>query len=118
MLCDTAAHNCRSTGRDLSRRGLSRPPWRPYHTSQALKMRVPSVQEANRYLAEARLRNPGAWAEHSVVAAEAARAIAARHPALDPACAYVLGLLHDIGRGALTLAKWQVFPALRQEFEE
>jgi HD superfamily phosphodiesterase len=39
-------------------------------------------------------------AEHSVVAAESARAIAARHPALDPDNAYVLGLLHDVGRGA------------------
>jgi putative nucleotidyltransferase with HDIG domain len=36
--------------------------------------------------------------KHSVVAAEIARAIANRHPSLDPDAAYVLGLLHDIGR--------------------
>ena len=35
---------------------------------------------------------------HSVVTAETARAIAERHPSLDADTAYVLGLLHDIGR--------------------
>jgi hypothetical protein len=34
------------------------------------------------------------------VAGECARAIAARHPDLDADRAFVLGLLHDIGRGA------------------
>jgi hypothetical protein len=32
--------------------------------------------------------------------ARAARAIATRHPHLDPDAAHVLGLLHDVGRGA------------------
>jgi hypothetical protein len=62
-------------------------------------MKVPDVQQAHAYLAEGRARNPGAWADHSIVAAESARAIAAHHPALDPDSAYVMGLLHDIGRG-------------------
>jgi len=63
-------------------------------------MKVPSVEQAQQYLATARVRNPRGWAEHSLVAAESARAIATRHPALDPDCAHVLGMLHDIGRGA------------------
>lgn len=63
-------------------------------------MRVPPVGEAERYLAEAAERNPGPWVGHSRFAARAARAIASRHPALDPEVAYVLGLLHDIGRRA------------------
>jgi hypothetical protein len=63
-------------------------------------MKYPPVRQAHKYLAEGHARNPGTWADHSRVAAESARAIAARHPALDPDCAYVLGLLHDIGRGA------------------
>jgi hypothetical protein len=61
---------------------------------------VPTLPEAERYLEEAAARNPGSWVQHSVVVARAARAIAGRHPALDPAAAYVLGLLHDIGRRA------------------
>jgi HD domain len=60
---------------------------------------LPSVEGAHAYLAAAGRRNPGPWVQHSVVAAEAARAIAARHPTLDPDAAYVLGLLHDVGRG-------------------
>jgi hypothetical protein len=35
-----------------------------------------------------------------MVAAQAARAIAARYPNMDPDRAYVQGLLHDIGRGS------------------
>ena len=40
------------------------------------------------------------WVAHSRHVAEAARHIAARLPALDPEVAYMLGLLHDIGRRA------------------
>ncbi|HLZ30072.1 MAG TPA: HD domain-containing protein [Chloroflexota bacterium] len=63
-------------------------------------MNLPTVQRAQQILAEAHARNPGQWADHSRVAAESARAIAAHHPSLDPDAAYVLGLLHDVGRGA------------------
>jgi HD domain len=62
-------------------------------------MQLPSFDQAHAYLAAAGRRNPGPWVQHSVVAAETARAIAERHPALEPDAAYVLGLLHDIGRG-------------------
>ncbi len=61
-------------------------------------MKVPTLQEARAFLAEARARNPGAWVDHSVVVARAAEAIATYHPALDPYDSYVMGLLHDIGR--------------------
>jgi len=60
---------------------------------------VPSRDRAETYLAEAERRNPGPWAGHVRVAARAAEAIAAHHPGLDPEVAYVLGLLHDLGRG-------------------
>jgi hypothetical protein len=69
-------------------------------TLAGVPMRVPSVSQAHAILAEAGARNPGPWTDHLLVAAESARAIAARHPALDAECAYVLALLHDIGRGA------------------
>lgn len=42
--------------------------------------------------------NPGAWAEHSRVVARCAEKIAAACGDMDPEKAYVLGLLHDIGR--------------------
>jgi len=42
--------------------------------------------------------NPGPWIEHSKVAAGIAKAIAERCPEMDADAAYVLGLLHDIGR--------------------
>ncbi len=42
--------------------------------------------------------NPGNWVPHSRNVALAARQIAEHHPGLDPERAYVLGLLHDLGR--------------------
>jgi hypothetical protein len=42
--------------------------------------------------------NPGPWVSHSVHAANAAKATAKADPDLDADRAYVLGLLHDIGR--------------------
>lgn len=54
--------------------------------------------EAERLLAESEALNPGPWAQHSRVAAQAARAIAANLPQMDAEAAAVLGLLHDIGR--------------------
>jgi hypothetical protein len=59
---------------------------------------LPSLAQAERYLAEAAALNPGPWVAHSRTVASAAGAIAERDPRLDPEPAYVLGLLHDIGR--------------------
>ncbi len=57
----------------------------------------PSVDEANRILDEAEKLNPGAWVNHSKTTAHCARKIA-ELTGMDPDKAYVLGLLHDIGR--------------------
>ena len=59
---------------------------------------VPTLEQAERLLSAAERRNPGGWVAHSRFVAQAARLIAERHPALDPQRAFVLGLLHDIGR--------------------
>lgn len=51
-------------------------------------------------LHEAEQRNPGPWVGHSLTAARCASAIARACGDMDPDAAYVLGLLHDIGRRA------------------
>ena len=57
----------------------------------------PDRGEAERLLWEAACRNPGPWGDHSRVAARCAERIAAA-AGMDTEKAYVLGLLHDIGR--------------------
>ena len=61
-------------------------------------MQIPTLQKANAYLLEAKERNPGPWVDHSIQVAQTAQRIATAHPELDPKDAYILGLLHDIGR--------------------
>ena len=57
----------------------------------------PGRIEAERILTEAEPLNPGPWGNHSRTAAHCAEKIAL-YAGLDPDKAYVLGLLHDIGR--------------------
>lgn len=56
------------------------------------------LQEAEEILEEAKRLNPGAWVEHSKNVAIAARLIASKNSKLNEEKAYMLGLLHDIGR--------------------
>jgi len=63
-------------------------------------MKIPSLEEAERFLSEAERTNPGPWVQHSKYVALAAQLIAKRHPRLDPDASFILGLLHDIGRRA------------------
>jgi len=60
-------------------------------------MTFPSIEQAQAMLAEAERVNPGPWGDHSRTAARVARTIAERC-GLDAGAAYVMGLLHDIGR--------------------
>ena len=57
----------------------------------------PDRVEAERLVMDAESANPGPWGDHSRVAARCAEKIAAA-AGMDPEKAYVLGLLHDIGR--------------------
>lgn len=57
----------------------------------------PAIEEAERLLREAESCNPGPWGNHSRIAARCAQKIAAAS-GMDTEKAYVLGLLHDIGR--------------------
>ncbi len=60
--------------------------------------KVPQVKEAFEYLSEAKEMNPGAWIDHSLWTAKAACIIASNTKEFNPEKAFVLGLLHDIGR--------------------
>ena len=62
-----------------------------------MKRTFPTVEEAERLLREAENCNPGPWGNHSRVAAYCAERIA-KAAGMDTEKAYVLGLLHDIGR--------------------
>lgn len=61
-------------------------------------MKVPSVAQAEKLLSEAEKLNAGLWVAHNRTAGFCARAIAEKCYDLNPEYAYVLGLLHDIGR--------------------
>ena len=61
-------------------------------------MILPTIQEAEALLHEAERKNPGPWIGHSLTAARCASAIALACGDMDTDTAYVLGLLHDIGR--------------------
>ncbi len=61
-------------------------------------MQIPPLSQAEQMLREAEPRNPGPWVAHSLNVALAARLIAEHAPGLQPEAAYVVGLLHDIGR--------------------
>lgn len=59
---------------------------------------MPSIEIAEELLNDALQCNPGPWGNHSRVAAHCAKSIAARCIDMDENKAYILGLLHDIGR--------------------
>lgn len=58
----------------------------------------PTIKEAKKELEIAGELNPGPWVNHSLNVGIAARNIARKLPNLDENKAYILGMLHDIGR--------------------
>lgn len=59
---------------------------------------LPSIQEAEEALVIAGKMNPGPWIKHSKNVGIAAKAIADKCSGMDSSKAYIVGLLHDIGR--------------------
>ena len=59
---------------------------------------LPTAEEALHELEIAEGRNPGPWVKHSINTGIAARNIAEKIPGMDAEKAYIVGLLHDIGR--------------------
>jgi len=60
--------------------------------------KYPSKEIAEKELRLAGELNPGPWVEHSISVGLAAKHIAEKCDDLDPNKAYILGVLHDIGR--------------------
>jgi len=61
-------------------------------------MKVPSRSQAEIFLEHAARQNPGSWIDHVRNVAQAAEIIARATLELDADAAYVMGLLHDIGK--------------------
>lgn len=59
---------------------------------------LPTKDQAINLLDEAYERNPGPWKDHSFVVANCAYTIGKRCDDIDEEKAYIIGLLHDIGR--------------------
>ena len=59
---------------------------------------LPNIIIAEKELEIAGELNPGSWTQHSINAGIAARNIAGKILTMDEEKAYILGLLHDIGR--------------------
>ncbi|WBW98075.1 HD domain-containing protein [Oceanirhabdus sp. W0125-5] len=62
--------------------------------------KIPTLEEAKIMLKEAEKLSPTPWVQHSMNVAKAAELIAKQIPEMDSEKAYILGLLHDIGRRA------------------
>ncbi len=59
---------------------------------------LPTIEEAEKELQIAGELNPGPWVKHSLNVGIAARNIASKIPGMDADKAYIVGVLHDIGR--------------------
>lgn len=59
---------------------------------------LPTRESAEEILQEAERCNPGPWGNHSRIVAHCAEKIAMECDGLDSDKAYILGLMHDIGR--------------------
>ena len=62
---------------------------------------MPTRAEAEKILEEAEQCNLGPWVNHSRITAKCAEKIAELCENLDSEKAYILGLLHDIGRSSV-----------------
>ena len=70
---------------------------RPYGKRTVVR-KMFTIQQAREELRIAAANNPGPWEQHSLVTADNARRIAEKTTGMDPEKAYIMGLLHDIGR--------------------
>ena len=96
---------------------------------------LPTAEEVLKELEIAGEINPGPWTKHSINVGVAARNIAQKIPDMDEEKAYIVGLLHDIGRRCkfgfvdipthvyegykYCMAKgWEIAFKIKEDFEE
>lgn len=65
---------------------------------EAMLAMLPTRKEAIELVHDGLLSNPGPWGKHCLTAAHCAEKIASECDGMDSEKAYILGLLHDIGR--------------------
>ena len=63
-----------------------------------INFKIPTLKKAHEFLELGEKLNPGRWIDHSKNAGLAAKNIAQKTDNLDPDAAYIMGILHDIGR--------------------
>jgi hypothetical protein len=68
------------------------------HNDDIAVNRIPELGKAEEMLKEAEQLNPGPWVKHSLYVAQGAKLIAANCQGMDSEAAYIVGMLHDIGR--------------------
>ena len=61
-------------------------------------MKIPDIRLVKNWLKEGFKLNPGSWVKHSELVGNAAKIIAKKIENLDSGVAYIMGLIHDIGR--------------------
>jgi hypothetical protein len=61
-------------------------------------LKIPEISLVKDWLKEGNVRNPGPWVRHSELVGNAARIIADKIENLNAKKAYIMGLIHDIGR--------------------
>lgn len=61
-------------------------------------MQLPSIKLVKSWMKEGYKQNPGPWVKHSELVANAAKIIVEQMDGLNPNKAYIMGLIHDIGR--------------------
>jgi HD superfamily phosphodiesterase len=69
-----------------------------YNNWEIGKKMLPTKVEAMRILESGYKKNPGQWKSHSIIVAKCAYKISSCCRDMNPDKAYILGLLHDIGR--------------------
>lgn len=79
---------------------------------------IPKREEAENILKEAEQCNPGPWGNHSRVVAACAEKIALSCEGMNSEKAYVLGLLHDIGRKFGTRHMGHIYDGYRYMLEK
>ena len=70
---------------------------------------LPTRKEAMALIRDGLSNNPGPWGKHCLTAAHCAEKIAAACGDMDAEKAYVLGLLHDIGKKIWRKTSWPCF---------